>query len=161
MTDQDHVNERSCCLIIRGGRLTGKTLAFAMGVFLSRGKKAYRNATTHHGKQTVKQLATQGATLTNIEIKDENIKSFESTARKYGIDFALKKDVSETPAKYLVFFKSKDADMMTAAFKEYSARQLDKTKQKPSIRQNLQKMMEKVKNQVLEQTKNKERGQER
>ena len=83
MKDQDHVNERSCCLIIRGGRLTGKTLAFAMGVFLSKSKKAYRDVTTHHGKQTVKQLATQGTTLTNIEIKDENIKSFESTARKY------------------------------------------------------------------------------
>jgi hypothetical protein len=161
MTDQDQINERNCCLIIRGGRLTTQTLAFAMGAFLYGSKKIYKNVTTQHGKQTVKQLATQGATLTNIEIRDENIKSFESTARKYAIDFAVKKDISETPAKYLVFFKSKDTDMMTAAFKEFSTRQLDKSKQKPSIIQTLQKMMEKVKNQVFDQTKNRDRGQER
>ena len=39
----------------------------------------------------------------NIEITNDNIKAFESTAKKYGIDFALKKDSSEQPPRYLVF----------------------------------------------------------
>ena len=160
MTDQDQINEKCCCLVIRGGRLTGRTLAFAMRAFLRVGKYAHKKATTHKGKQTVKQLCQKG-TLANIEIKDENIKSFESVARKYGIDFAVKKDLSETPAKYLVFFKSRDADCMTAAFNEFSAKQLDQSRKKPSLTQTLQKMMEKVKNQVLDQTKHKDRGLER
>ena len=42
----------------------------------------------------------------------DNIKAFESTAKKYGIDFALKKDSTETPPRYLVFFKGRDADAL-------------------------------------------------
>ena len=132
-----------------------------MRAFLRGGKKICKATTTHHGKQTVKQLAKQGGTLTNIEIKDENIKSFTGIAKKYGIDFAVKKDISATPAKYLVFFKSRDADTMRAAFDEFSSRELNKTAERPSLRQTLQRMMEKVKNQVFDLDKNKDRGRER
>ena len=132
-----------------------------MRAFLRVGKWLYKKATTHQGQQTVEQLVKKGGTLTNIEIKDENIKSFEDIAKKYGIDFAVKKDISATPAKYLVFFKSRDADTMRAAFDEFSSRELNKAAEKPSLRQTLQRMMEKVKNQVLDLDKNKDRGRER
>ena len=151
MTDQDQVNERNCCLVIKGGRLTARALAIAMRASLRAGKQ---KNTIKHGRQSVKDLARQG-TLTNIEV-GENIKEFESIARKYGIDFAVKKDVSEQPPKYLVFFKSRDADSMTAAFREFSAKQLNRDAQKPSIAQALQKALEKVKAQVLAPTKNRE-----
>jgi len=36
-------------------------------------------------------------------------------ARKYSIDYSLKKDKSVDPPKYLVFFRAKDVDVMTAA----------------------------------------------
>lgn len=156
MTDQDQINERCCCLIIRGGRLTAKALALAMRASLRGGKWAHKKATTHHGKQTVKQLARQGAKLESIDIKDENIKSFESIARKYGIDFAVKQDISSETPRYLVFFKSKDTECMTAAFNEFSARELGRSKEKPSLKQTLQRMLEKVKNQVLEKTRDRE-----
>jgi len=160
MTDQDQVNERCCCLIIRGGALTGKTLAIAMRLFLWGGRRVHKIATTHRGKQTVKQLSKDGAKLENIEIRDENIKSFESIARKYGIDFAVMKDASETPPKYLVFFKSRDAGCMDAAFNEYYAKQTSKSKQKPPLNQTLQKVQERAEDQVLEQVKHKDRGPE-
>jgi len=161
MTDQDQINERCCCLIIKGGRLTGRTLAIAMRLFLRGGRRVYKYATTHKGLQSVKQLYKQGAPLTNIEIKAENIKSFEDIAQKYGIDFAVRADLSESPPKYLVFFKSRDADVMTAAFNEYYAQQTGKSTQKPSLMQTLKKMLEKVKSQVFEQTKDRDRGHER
>lgn len=41
-------------------------------------------------------------------------------ARKYRVDYAVKKDRSVSPLKYLVFFKTRDADALTAAFTEYS-----------------------------------------
>ena len=59
--------------------------------------------------------------VSNIEITDANIKAFESTAKKYGIDFALKK----ADDRYLVFFKGRDADVLTAAFREFSKKKLD------------------------------------
>ena len=103
----------------------------------------------------------QNTGLTNIEITDQNIKSFERTARKYGIDFALKKDKTASPPRYLVFFKAQDVDVMTAAFKEFSAKSLEKSK-KPSIRKTLSKTQEQVQKQQRERVKvhEKERGQD-
>ena len=90
-----------------------------------------------------------------------NIKAFESTAKKYGVDFALKKDATETPPRYLVFFKGRDADVLTAAFKEFSAKKLTQ-EQKPSIRKALAAFKEKAKqlNANREKVKNKDRGRE-
>ena len=87
-----------------------------------------------------------------------SIKAFESTAKKYGIDFALKKDSTETPPRYLVFFKGRDADALTAAFKEFSAKKLTQ-EQKPSIRKLLSTLKDKAAlNAQREKVKNKDRG---
>ena len=91
-------------------------------------------------------------------LTEGNIKAFEHTAKKYGIDFALKKDTTETPPRYLVFFKGRDADALTAAFKEFSAKKLTR-EQKPSIRKALAAFREKAKelNASHQQTKHKDR----
>ena len=83
----------------------------------------------------MRQLMKQNAGVSNIEITDSNIKAFESTAKKYNIDFSLKK-VKGEQTRYLVFFKGRDADVMTAAFQEFSAKKLNREK-KPSIRKAL------------------------
>ena len=165
IVDNDQINEKCVALIIKGGKLTAKGLAKAMKAFLDGSDKLAKKLTAPKnyngmGKQTVKQLTRQGAGVSNIEISDKNIKDFESTARKYGVDFAVVKDRTETPPKWLVFFKGRDADAVTAAFKEYSGRQLNKTAEKPSLIENLREMMVKVKNQVLDINKNKDRGRD-
>ena len=159
------MNEKNVCLVIKGGKISARILAKAMKMFLEQGKKVHKKITTPtnycgKGQQTVKQLVGQGAGVTNIEISDKNIKSFESIARKYGVDFAITKDSSEQPPKYLVFFKGRDTDAVTAAFKEYSTKQLNKTAEKPSMLGMLKDLMEKVKNQVLDINKSKSRGVE-
>jgi hypothetical protein len=140
-------------------------LAKAMKLFLDNSKEAVEKLTAPEnyagkGQQTVKQLVGQGHGVTNIEISDKNIKSFESTARKYGVDFAVVKDASENPPKHLVFFKARDTDAVAAAFKEYSSKQMAKTAEKPSLLGMLRDLMEKVKDQVLDTNKHKQRGQE-
>ena len=55
------------------------------------------------GRQTVKQLIGQNQGVSNLEITDPSIKAFERVARKYGVDYAVKKDRSCSPPKYLVF----------------------------------------------------------
>lgn len=74
----------------------------------------------HRGNQTVRQLVGQNQGVSNIEITDSSIKEFEKIARKYGVDYAVKKDRSSSPQKYLIFFKARDADALTAAFIEYT-----------------------------------------
>lgn len=112
------------------------------------------------GKQTVKQLVCQNAGVSNIEITDGNIKAFEGVARKYGVDFALKRDGSVSPPKWLVFFKGRDADVVQATFREFAAKTLPKEKDavRPSLRQQLQKFVETVRN-MPHKSRNKEQEQ--
>ena len=119
---QEETNEKTIALYIKTGKLTAQQLQKAMKALLAQMKKQHDRQKIPHGKQTLKQLMKQNAGVSNIEITKDNIKAFESTAKKYGIDFALKKDSTETPPRYLVFFKGRDADALTAAFKEFSAK---------------------------------------
>ena len=154
---QEQVNEKTVALYIKTGKLTAQTLQKAMKAILSKGKKQL--AKPPQGKQSLKQLMKQNAGVSNIEITKDNIKAFESTAKKYGIDFALKKDSTEIPPRYLVFFKGRDADALTAAFKEFSAKKLTQ-EQKPSIRKLIVSLKEKAAalNAQREKVKNKDRG---
>lgn len=156
---QEEVNEKVIAFSIKTGKLTAEVLQKSMKFFLAQAKKQIDKKKIPHGKQTLKQLAGQNAGLSNIEITRDNIKAFEGTAKKYGIDFALKKDATETPPRYLVFFKGRDADAMTAAFKEFSAKKLSR-EEKPSVRKAITAMKEKAaaKNAERGKLKNKERG---
>ena len=163
---QDEINSKVVAISIRAGaqgaRMTTRLLQEALRKFLEAQEKAPvpAKSETYHGKQTVGKLMEQNTQLTNIEVTDQNIKSFERVAKKYNIDFALKKDKSAEPPRYLVFFKARDVDVMNAAFKEYSAKELSKSK-KPSIRKLLSKSQEKAKHMDREKVKQKDRGQER
>mgnify|MGYP000759646833 FL=1 len=161
---QDEVNTKVIALVIKGGRISAEVLEKALKKFVEEIEKAQKQASrpkTYRGKQSIKHLVEQNAAISNIEVTDGNIKSFEHTARKYGIDYALKKDTSEQPPRYLVFFKGRDVDVMTQAFKEFSARTL-KQKEKPSLRQKLSRQKEQSKSQHREQVKvkSKDRGVE-
>lgn len=151
---QEEVRDKSVALVIKVGK-TGVKLTAELLKAAIRNYQKQANAPVH-GKQTVKSLVKQGAGVQNIEITDKNIKSFERVARKYGVDFALKKDPSE--GKYLVFFKARDADALNAAFAEYTAKTLNRTKEKPSLMKQLSHFKEMVKNLANDKVKNRDKG---
>lgn len=154
---QDEVRDRSVALVINMGKTGGRITADLLRAAMRRYLQEVRNPKAHHGKQTVKQLVKQGAGVQNIEITDKNIKSFERVARKYGVDYALKKD--PVNGKYLVFFKARDADALNAAFAEYTAKTLKRGQQKrSSVREHLSHFKEVVKNMVRETAKDRNRG---
>lgn len=156
---QDEINEKTVAISIKATKLTARTLQQAVKLLYKLMKKQYDKHKIPHGKQRLKQLARQNAGLSNIEITEGNIKDFTSTAKKYGVDFALKKDNTENPPRYLVFFKGRDADALTAAFKEFSAKKLTQ-EQKPSIRKLIVSLKEKAAalNAQRDKVKNKDRG---
>ena len=158
---QEETNEKAIALYIKTGKLTAQQLQKAMKALLAQMKKQHDKQKIPHGKQTLKQLMKQNAGVSNIEITKDNIKAFESTAKKYGIDFALKKDSTETPPRYLVFFKGRDADALTAAFKEYTAYELKraaKAQNRPSVLAHLQALKAKVQAISPGKSRNQNRG---
>ena len=160
---QEEVTGKAVALIIDGAKTSEQVLEKALQKFLEAQKN--KSPKMHRGKQTLKQLAGQNAGLANIEISDKNIKAFTHVAKKYHVDFALKKDTTAEQPRYLVFFKSRDADAITAAFQEFASRKMG-WDEKPSIRERLAQAREqaaqKVEHRALdrEKVKVKERGVE-
>ena len=107
------------------------------------------------GKTSVKKLVGDGVGVSSIEVTDGNIKSFERVAKKYRVDFAIKKDKTTEPPKYLVFFKGRDADAVAQAFKEFVYGN-EKKKGRVSIREKLKHLKD-----ALSQDKNRERSREK
>lgn len=151
---QDEVRDKSVALVIRvgknGGKLTADLLKWAIRQYQRQANEP------HHGKQSVKSLVGQGDGVQNIEITDKNIKSFERVARKYGVDFALKKDPAQ--GRYLVFFKARDADALNAAFAEYTAKTLNRQRGKPSIKKQLSHFKQLVMGQSVDREKHRGKG---
>ena len=168
---QDEVNEKTVSLCIRCGKVTANLLKAAMKKALAKMEqekqklqgqkqpKQDKEDKTYKGKQSMDKLMKQNVQLSNIEITDGNIKSFERVAKKYSIDFSLKKDTTAKPPRYFVFFKARDADVMTAAFKEYTGKSLNKSKI-PSVRAKLKDAIPQAKDKIREREKTKQKEKE-
>ena len=156
---QEEVETRTVALAVSTTRMTGRVLKAALIKVLAEMKKS-RDSPPQipHGKQTVKQLIGQNQGVSNIEITDPSIKEFEKIARKYGVDYAVKKDRSSSPPKYLIFFKGRDADALTAAFTEYTGKKVRKAEksERPSVLAKLSQFKELVKHAVVDRNKRKE-----
>ena len=162
---QEEVENRTLTLIVSGTKFTGRLFKAAISKYMAHRKekklekqRSRDSPVTPKGKQTVKQLIGQNQGVSNIEINDPSIKDFERIARKYGVDYAVKKDRSASPPKYLIFFKARDADALTAAFSEYTQKKVKKAdrSERPSVLEKLAQFKELLKNTVVDRSRRKE-----
>ena len=158
---QDEVRDKSVALAISMGKTEGRLTADAVKAAMRHYLTAQRNPKIKHGKQTVKQLVQQGGGVQNMEIKDGKIRDFEKVARKYGVDFAIKKQ--KDTGTYLLFFHGKDKGAIAAAFTDFTAgivtRKKDGEKAKPSLLKQLAHFKEVVKKSIEDKVKNREKGE--
>ena len=133
---QEDVEQKTFNIVVSTTKLTARTI-------LNAGKAAIQQqqAKMAGGKQSVRMLLRQNRGVSSVEIDKTNIRGFERYAKKYGIDYAIRKDNSEMPPRYLVFFKAPDVEAFNAAFKEYSASLLSKTK-RPSVLEKLHELVQ-------------------
>lgn len=137
---QEEIEHKTVNFAISTTKLTART--FLKGAqFLLR--QYDKNAS--QGKQSMKRLIRQNRGVTNVEIEKTGIKGFAKYAKRYHIDYAVQKDISCTPPRYMVYFKAQDTDALSAAFREYSASVLNKTK-RPSVLAKLQELVQAQKN---------------
>ncbi len=109
---------------MNASKLTARSLAYALRAVGRKIAKEYRASKTPHGKQSVKKLMAHGVATNSIELSGDT-KTFDRVARKWNVDYAFYK---AGPDKYLLFFKSGQADAITACFSEYSKKVLNKSK---------------------------------
>ena len=149
------MNRETIAITLKASKLTAKGLAKAL---LALGKlimKQHRMAQTPHGKQSVKKLMNHNAPTNTIEIAgDKGL--FDRVARKWRVDYAFYKT---GPDKFLLLFKSGQADAITAAFSEYSKLVMKRARDKrPPIMERFKRAAERAER---ERPKHKERKLER
>ncbi len=156
---QEDIENKSVMLLINGSKLTARKLAQAAAKLLScMKKKNTKNVdkdVTKHGKQSVKQLLKKDAGATSIELNDPNLKDFERVARKYGVDYAVRQVKGDKP-KFMVFFKARDNDAITAMLTEIANKRM-KQQNRPSIR----KLLQSLKNAIVDRNPVRNKDKER
>ena len=158
---QEEVENRTLTLAVNGTKFTGRMLKAAIGKYMAHRREVKQQKNRDgpvipHGKQSVKQLVGQGQGVDSIELTDPSTREFDRIARKYGVDYAIKRDRGSDPPRFLIFFKGRDNDAITAAFQEYAGKKVKKAS-RPSVLQKLamfkdmvRDSTEKVKKKVLE-----------
>ena len=152
---QEEVENKSVTLIINSTKFTGRVLKSAIFKYLAHrsakhrekkmDKKAEKRAAQAkkqaakeakknvipHGKQSVKALIAQNQGVNNMDLADKDLKGFEKIARKYNVDYAVRKTKGQPP-RFLVFFKARDNDALIGAMKEFT-RKREYKRDHPSI----------------------------
>ena len=138
---QEEVESRTLTLAVNGTKFTGRMLkaAVAKSMAYQKNRRAAKAYVHPKGKQTVKQLTRQGQGVNTMEIDDANLRQFERIARKYGVDYAVRRDKDAEPPRFLLFFKGRDADAITAAFKEFMTAK-ERKSERPSLLQKLREL---------------------
>lgn len=137
------MTRRTVALIVNADKLTARVLAYALR---AAGRKIQREMQAHkmpHGRQTVKKLMNHGEATSSLPV--ESPRQFDKVARRWNVDYAFYKN---DDGKYLLFFKSKQADAITACFGQYSRLVLDRGKsRRVPVREQLKRAAERVRRQ--------------
>ena len=152
---QEQVDRESIAITVKASKLTARTVGRLLGKLAQGIKKFHAARQTPSGKQSVKKLMNHNAATSTIEISgDKGL--FDQVARKWKVDYAFHKT---GPDKYLLLFKSGQADAITAAFSEYSKRVMKRARDKrPPIMEQLKRAAERAER---ERPQHKERRRER
>ena len=127
---QEEVENRTVNLAVSTTKLTARVLARAFRFYIAHRshKRAQKKMTNQskEGKQTVEDLMKSGVSTDKIELPEGSAKDFCRLAKKMGVDYAIRKDKTKDPPRYIVFFKAKDTEVLDQVVKEY----VNKTKEK-------------------------------
>ena len=131
MIMQEETTQKTMALALRASRLTEDVLRRAMAMYLQ-SLSHPKQKPEKHGRMTVKQLLKKDDGATVVEAGDDQIRNFRKAARKYRIDYAVRRDKSVSPPKYIIFFKAKDLKLIEHGFAEFC--RLDEKKKPRSVR---------------------------
>ncbi len=110
LIDED-VSRRTIAVSIKATKLTGRVLAQAC---LAVGRKIKSSPGPPDAPRQTDGASAHGPRAATNSIEVESPKDFDRVARKWNVDYAFYKT---GPDKYLLFFKSGQADAITACFR--------------------------------------------
>ena len=152
---QEQIDRESIAITLKASKLTAKVLSKVFMALVRKIQKEHQKAQTPHGEQSVKKLMNHNAPTNTIPI-DGDKGLFDKVARKWNVDYAFHKTGKD---KYLLLFKSGQADAITGALSEYSAEVMKRAKdRRPPVMDVMKKAAERAEK---ERPKHKERKREK
>jgi len=143
---QEDIERRAVAVSVTATKLTGRVIAKALSAALKKIQTELQEGRIPQGRQSVKKLMNHNVATNTIPL-DGDMKLFDRIARKFNVDYAIRKT---GPDKYLLFFKAGQADAITACFAQYSKRILGRNVKPPSITGELKKFGERVRSKPRE-----------
>ena len=152
---QEQINREAVAVTVKASKLTAIGLAKVLKAAARWFAKKHREAQTPQGRQSVKKLMNHNVPTNTIPIEGDT-GLFDKVARKWNVDYAFHKTDKD---KYLLLFKSGQADAITAAFSEYSNLVVKRARDKrPPVMEEFAKAAERAER---ERPKHKERSRKR
>lgn len=151
---QEDIEQRTVSITVQTAKLSGRVLKSAIAAALRKMEKQRTTPTV--GRNSMKRLAGRDGGTNTIDVPGR-IRSFERYARKYQVRYHIEKNTATTPPSWTVYFKANQADAVTAALKEYTRKDLTRTK-RPSLLAQLNKFKELAQTLGRDRVKNKEHG---
>ncbi|WP_300847308.1 PcfB family protein [uncultured Acetatifactor sp.] len=151
---QEDLEQRTVSVSIQAAKLSGRVLRSAVAAVLR--KMEQERTTPKVGRNSMKRLSGRDGGANTIEVTGR-IRSFERIARKHEVRYHIEKNAGTTPPTWTVYFKANQADALTAAFKEYTRKDLVR-EGRPSLLSQLHKFKELAQALGRDRVKNKEHG---
>ena len=151
---QEELEQRTVSVTVQAAKLSGRVLKAAIAAALR--KMEQERNTPKVERNTMKRLAGRDGGMNTIEVSGR-IRSFERYARKHQVRYHIEKEVGVDPPRWTVYFKANQADALTAAFKEYTKKDLSR-ESRPSMLAKLHKFKELAQALGKDRVKNKEHG---
>lgn len=151
---QEELEQRTVSVTVQAAKLSGRVLKAAIAAALR--KMEQERNTPKVGRNTMKRLAGRDGGMNTIEVSGR-IRSFERYARKHQVRYHIEKEVGVDPPRWTVYFKANQADALTAAFKEYTKKDLSR-ESRPSMLAKLHEFKELAQALGKDRVKNKEHG---
>ena len=152
---QEDIENRTVALSVKTAKLTARSLAAVLAAAWRQIQNADRKTKNNitHGRQSVKELMKQGSATSTIPLNGDT-RLFDKVARKWNVDYSFHKTGHK---KYLLLFKSGQADAITACFSEYTRRYMKRAQDRrlPAL-EVLRQNAERVRTNPLEQERNRE-----
>lgn len=138
-SDFESGTKKTIDISVKAEKMTADVLRSALQEFLSGNAEK-------KGRMFYRQLQDKSVSkLDSIEVSDRNIGDFLKTARKYDVDFALKRDKNTQPTTYHVFFSAARTEDFKRAFSEYIGKGQGKIKPRGEFtREQLQKDAQRI-----------------
>lgn len=151
---QEDIEQRSISISIQAAKLSGRVLRSAIAAALR--KMEQERNTPKVGRNSMKRLAGRDGGSNTIEVTGR-IRSFERYARKHQVRYHIEKEPGTDPPRWTVYFKANQADALTAAFKEYTRKDLERDG-RPSLLTQLRRFKELAQSLGKDRVRNKEHG---